>query len=194
MLHSPVLVLNRSFFPVDITTVKRAFCMLYSDIARAVDHDYRTFDYPGWSALRISKKDEAIGIVGRHLRIPRVIALRGYDRVPKRTIRFSRMHILMRDQFMCQYCGLRLPRSRLNLDHVVPRSHGGKTTWENIVTSCHACNRKKGGRLPEEAGLILIRRPFRPHAVPFLGLMESIRVHKQWEPFMTVVDHHPRRF
>lgn len=188
MLHSRVLVLNRSFFPIDITSVRRALCMLYSDIAYAVDHEYQTFDFKSWVALDFSPDHEMVGLVGSGIRIPRVVLLRAYDRMPKRVIRFSRTNILLRDGHTCQYCGVRKARSHLNLDHVVPRSRGGKTTWENVVTSCLPCNLTKGGRSPEEAGLLLIRKPFRPSVVPFLGLASEIPVREQWRPFLKVVE------
>ena len=188
MLTSSVLVLNRSFFPIHITTLKRAFCMLYSGIARAVDHEYRTFDFESWAQLSAAVNDETVGLVGKVIRVPRVIALTAYDRLPKRTIRFSRINILIRDRHTCQYCGHRLPRSQLNLDHVVPRSRGGKTTWENVVTSCHNCNRQKGGRLPKEAGLSLIRPPARPKVAPFLdGSLGPIK-YEEWRPFFNIID------
>jgi len=189
MLSSTVLVLNRTFFPIQVTTLKRAFCMLYTGIAKAVDTEYRTFDFESWSQLSAAVHDETIGLVGRVIRVPRVIALTAYDRLPKRHIRFSRINILIRDRHTCQYCGLRLPRSQLNLDHIVPRSKGGLTTWENVVTSCHNCNRKKGGQVPEEAHMKLIRRPFRPTVAPFLdGSLGPIR-YEEWRPFFNIVDY-----
>jgi 5-methylcytosine-specific restriction endonuclease McrA len=162
--------------------------MMYAGIARAVDKEYRTFDFNSWAELGSAVNDETVGLVGRVIRVPRVIALTAYDRLPKRNIRFSRINILIRDRHTCQYCGARMPRSRLNLDHVVPRSRGGKTTWENVVTSCHDCNRKKGGRLPQEAGLKLIRAPFRPKVAPFLdGTLGPIK-YEEWRPFFNIID------
>lgn len=189
MLSSRVLVLNRSFFPIHVTTLKRAFCMMYAGIAKAVDKEYRTFDFASWAELGAAVNDETVGLVGRVVRVPRVIALTAYDRLPKRNIRFSRINILIRDRHTCQYCGARLARSRLNLDHIVPRSRGGKTTWENVVTSCHNCNRIKGGRLPKEAGLKLIRIPVRPKVAPFLdGALGPIK-YEEWRPFFNIIDY-----
>lgn len=188
MLASPVLVLNRSFFPVHITSVKRAFCLLYRGIARAVDEQYQTFDYESWSELSYAVHHETVGLVDRVVRIPRVILLTVYDRLPKREIRFSRLNILIRDNYTCQYCGQHLKRSHLNLDHVVPRSQGGQTTWENVVASCLQCNCQKGGRLPKEAGLKLIRKPFRPNIFPFSLLVSKPNLHAAWRPFLNIVD------
>lgn len=189
MLNTSVLVLNRSFFPIHVTTVKRAFCMLVSGIARVVDREYRTFDFHSWTEVSEAVHGETIGLVDRIIRIPRVIILTAYDRVPRRTVKFSRLNVLLRDNHTCQYCAEKLPRAKLNLDHVIPRSRGGTTTWENIVTSCHECNRRKGGRMPREAGIKLIRRPFRPKTVPFVGLTRGGTRFEEWKPFLSVVDY-----
>lgn len=188
MLSSPVLVLNRYYMPVNIVTVRRAFCMLATGIARALDRDHRTFDFHSWAELSAAVHDDTIGLVGRVVRIPRVLLLATYDRFPKRTVRFSRMNIMLRDRQTCQYCGKRLPRSRLNIDHIVPRSRGGETTWTNVVTSCHNCNHKKGGRLPDEAHMKLLRRPERPKNTPFVDLLAAPIEYDEWRPFFNMVD------
>lgn len=189
MLNTSVLVLNRSFFPIHVTTVKRAFCMLVSGIARVVDEEYRTFDFHNWTELSEAVHGDTIGLVDRIIRVPRVIILTAYDRIPRRTVKFSRLNVLLRDNHTCQYCSQKLPRSKLNLDHVVPRSRGGTTTWENIVTSCHECNRRKGGRMPAEAGIKLIRKPFRPKAIPFVSIARNGIRFEEWKPFLNVVDY-----
>src|SRR5437016_9671044 len=159
LLSTKVLVLNRSYLPVHVTSVKRAFALLYQGVARAVDEQYRTFDYPSWLDLAAEVHHERVGIVGGFVRVPRVLLLIAYERVPKRHVRFSRFNIYARDNNTCQYCGRRLPRTELNLDHVIPRSRGGTSTWENVVCSCHVCNRRKGGKTPDEAGMLLIVKP-----------------------------------
>src|SRR5216684_7859082 len=122
LLNSKVLVLNRSYLPVHVTSVKRAFALLYQGIAKAVDEQYRTFDFDSWRDLAIEVHHERLGTVGGFIRVPRVLLLTAYERVPKRHVRFSRFNIYARDNNTCQYCGKRLPRTELNLDHVVPRS------------------------------------------------------------------------
>lgn len=188
MLTAHVLVLNRSYLPVHITTVRRAFCLLYQGLARAVDEQYRTFDFHSWAELSANAHDETVGIIDRMILIPRVILLSYYDRIPRKEVRFSRINILIRDAYTCQHCGRRLKRNQLNLDHVIPRALGGKTTWENVVASCHDCNRRKGGRTLEQAHLKLIRTPFRPHAFPFGLLVSRANLHRTWRPFLNMVD------
>ena len=188
ILTTKVLVLNRSYFPVHVTSVRRAVCLLYQGIAKAVDHQYRTFDFNSWSDLSSALHDDTISLVDRVIRVPRVILLIGYDRVPKRQVRFSRFNVFARDNNTCQYCGEKLPRSELNLDHVVPRSQGGLSTWENMVCSCFTCNRVKGGRMPAEAGMRLIRKPFRPEWTPFMLETFSFKRYHEWRPYLNMVD------
>lgn len=188
VLNTKVLVLNRSFLPVHITSVKRAFSLLYQGLAQAVDAQYRTFDFDSWADLSVSVHEESVGTVGRAIRIPRVILLIAYDRVPKRQVRFSRFNIYSRDNNTCQYCGKHFARVELNLDHVVPRSQGGLSRWDNVVCSCHVCNRRKGGRTPEQAGMRLLRSPRRPEWTPFMLETFSLRRYKEWIPFLSTVD------
>jgi 5-methylcytosine-specific restriction endonuclease McrA len=188
VLNTKVLVLNRNFLPVHVTSVRRAFSLLYQGLAEAVDDQYRTFDFDSWSALSASMHDDTIGLVDRVIRVPRVILLLTYDRIPKRQVRFNRFNVYARDRNTCQYCGQRLPRVELNLDHVIPRSQGGTSTWENIVCSCHACNRRKGGRTPKEAGMKLLHPPRRPEWTPFMLETFSLRHYREWLPFLSTVD------
>jgi 5-methylcytosine-specific restriction endonuclease McrA len=128
--------------------------------------------------------DDAIGLVDRLIKVPRVILLIAYDRVPKRRVRFSRHNIFARDKNTCQYCGKRFATSDLNLDHVVPRSKGGITSWENVVCSCHRCNRLKGGLTPVKAGMRLISPPRKPSWTPPLNVSLRDVMRKEWVPFL----------
>jgi len=188
VLDTKVLVLNRSYLPIHITSVKRAFSLLYQGIACAVNEQYRTFDYASWSDLSVSVHDDSVGLVDRAIRVPRVILLLAFDRLPRRQVRFSRFNIYTRDRNTCQYCGCQFRRSELNLDHVVPRSQGGASRWENVVCSCHVCNRRKGGRTPDQAGMRLLRPPQRPEWTPFMLENFSLRRYKEWGPFVSTID------
>jgi 5-methylcytosine-specific restriction endonuclease McrA len=185
---SGVLVLNRSYLPVHVTSVRRAFSMLYQGVARVVDEQYETFDFDSWRDLAVRAQDDSIGIVGGLIRVPRVILLTAFDRIPRRHVRFSRINVYARDRSTCQYCGRRFPRTELNLDHVVPRSKGGRTTWENVVCSCTDCNRRKGGRTPQQAGMRLIAPPRRPRWTPMAGVLAGHRGYPEWRPFLSIVD------
>ena len=187
MLNTAVLVLNRNFQPIHVTNVKRAFSLLYQGVARAIDAQYRMYDFEDWAALAATNH-EAITTVSTIIRVPRVVVLSAYEHLPKGRVRFSRLNIYARDADTCQYCGEKLPRSDLNLDHVVPRAQGGKTSWENVVCSCIGCNLKKGGRTPEQAGMALARKAVRPRWTPFFRGAQRRVTHREWLPFLSLAD------
>lgn len=187
VLSSEVLVLNRLFQPIHVTSVRRAFVQIYEGVARAVDRDYRTFDFESWAELsREARLEETVGTPRMRLRVPRVVALVSYELLPRSRVRFSRLNIYARDGNRCQYCGGRFSRRDLNLDHVVPRSLGGLTTWENVVCSCIPCNLRKGGRTPAQAGLKLLKQPVRPRWTP--AFRAPSRFYDEWRPFLSVAD------
>ncbi len=187
-LDSSVLVLNRSFYPIHICSLKRAFSLLYAGVAKAVDENFRTFDFESWAALSAEVNGETVGTPTRRIRVPRVIVLMAFDRLPRTRIRFSRINIYTRDENTCQYCAARLPRSELNLDHVVPRAQGGVTSWENVVCSCIPCNLRKANRTPEQAGMKLRKQPVRPRWSPVFRPPGRGGGHREWLPFLSVVD------
>ena len=189
MVSSSVLVLNRSYLPVHVTSVRRAFSLIYQGSALALDKEYETFDFDSWR--RLPAHGNCIGTPRGRVRVPRVIVLRSYDRVPRRHVRYSRLSIFSRDRYTCQYCGLKPPRSQLNLDHVIPRALGGRTTWENVVCSCVDCNRRKGGRTPNQARLRLRQRPVKPRWTPLLSNVVSRVRYEEWRPFLRVLGGSP---
>jgi 5-methylcytosine-specific restriction endonuclease McrA len=188
LLHSSVLVLNRNFQPVHVTSAKRAFSLLYLGAARVIEPDYRTFDFESWAALGSVAGDDVVRTIGRAIKVPRVIMLQLYDRMPRTKVRFSRLNIYARDDNTCQYCGLKLPRTGLNLDHVVPRAQGGRTTWENVVCCCVECNLRKGAHTPHQAGMRLLRTPERPKWTPTFRAPGGRVAHREWLPFLGLVD------
>ncbi|HUL58363.1 MAG TPA: HNH endonuclease [Anaeromyxobacteraceae bacterium] len=187
MLDTGVLVLNRVYQPVHITSVRRAFALLYQGVARAIDEQFQLFDFDSWAALSAASHD-SIATVSRRIRVPRVIVLLAYEHLPRTRVRFSRFNIYARDENTCQYCGRKHRRTELNLDHVVPRSRGGSTTWENVVCSCVACNLRKGGRTPEEAGMRLLKHPVRPRWTPMFRSATRRAFYREWRPFLSFAD------
>jgi 5-methylcytosine-specific restriction endonuclease McrA len=193
MTNSAVLVLNRHYQPIHVTNVRRAFSLLYLGVARVVDPQFKTFDFESWAQLRAEVgagdgDDDVIRTVSRTIRVPRVIVLQLYDRIPRTKVRFSRHNIYMRDGNTCQYCGEELPRVELNLDHVVPRAQGGRTTWENVVCCCIECNLSKGARTPDQAGLKLLKVPARPRWTPTFRTNGGKVRHREWLPFLGIAD------
>ncbi|MGH9508682.1 MAG: HNH endonuclease [Terriglobales bacterium] len=142
VLHTPVLVLNASYEPINICAARRAIVLVLKGIARTEEED-------GFYLHAMSLT----------MRLPSVIRLLEYRRIPHQTRALSRKNILLRDRNACQYCGAVLHSSDLTLDHVEPRSRGGLSSWENLVACCHPCNRRKGNQLPAEAGMKLLREP-----------------------------------
>ncbi len=188
MINSSVLVLNRTFFPVNVITVRNAFCMLYRGAARAVDSQYETFDFDSWSQISVEQREESVSLVDRLIKIPRVIILVAYDRIPKTQIRFTRANIFARDGNICQYCGRTFPKNELSIDHLIPRSYGGKSTWENVVCCCCGCNRKKGGHTPKQAGMKLLSTPIKPRWTPLSRVAFKDLKRKEWLPFLNIID------
>jgi 5-methylcytosine-specific restriction endonuclease McrA len=129
--------------------------------------------------------DEIISSPSVSYFIPAVVQLKHAVATMKKGVKFSRINIFTRDGFKCQYCGERFTMRDLNYDHVVPRKQGGVTTWENIATCCYPCNERKAGRTPEQAGMKLLRKPARPHALPLHAVfIEAGRIPPVWEPYL----------
>ncbi len=185
-LDARVLVLNRSYQPVAVTRAMRAFGLLYADTARVLDSQFRVFDFDSWAELGTAQDDEVIHTPRMRLKVPRVMVLQGFDKLPRTRVRFSRQNVYLRDSFTCQYCGKGFPRHQLNLDHVIPRCDGGRTTWENVVCSCVRCNLDKGGRTPKRAGMKLLKEPRRPSWSTLTPLHGKVP-YKEWLPFLDPV-------
>lgn len=191
LLSQPVLVLNRLWQAVNICTARRALTLLFEGHAQVVFGDqtgaYQTFNFFEWKDFsRVQPDPESIATVSFRIRVPRVILLLFFDRLPKKEVKFTRHNIFERDKNTCQYCGRTLDRKDLNLDHVVPRDRGGPTSWENIVCSCIPCNTRKANRLPVEAGMRLIRKPRRPKWRPFVQIQVGMPCHESWRHFIDV--------
>ncbi len=184
MLDEPALVLNRNWFPIGTTKVRDAICMIYRAAAKALDPtDFRTYDFDSWAALRVPEGEPCIRTVRLRIRIPEIIVLTRYDKIPSLEVPFSRRSIYRRDKYQCQYCGAKPHWSELTIDHVIPRSKGGRSTWENCVLACLECNRRKANRTLEEAGMTLLRQPKAPRWSPFISIPIAKRK-ASWEHFV----------
>src|SRR5579884_4066069 len=193
-LDASVLVLNKLFMAIHVISVRRAFCLLCKDLAEVVsleDGQFATYDFATWrevSEYRArhfrQEDDDWIRTVNSEIQVPRVIRLLIYEKLPKQTVKFNRRNIFARDHNQCQYCGKKFQTNELSLDHVIPRSQGGLSTWENIVCACLNCNVKKGGRTPKQAGLKLIRKPEKPKRSPLLNLKMTHSKYQSWRTFL----------
>lgn len=192
VLSSSVLVLNRFYMAVHVVSVRRAFILLYRDTAEVIHIEqdrFANYDFITWCELselqrERSEHDDWLSAVNFEVRVPRVIRLTDFDRAPRQTLRFNRRNLLARDNHRCQYCGRNFPLSQLSLDHVIPRSRGGETSWENVVCSCVTCNTRKGGRTPKEARMRLITKPAKPNHNPLLSLKLTNPKYESWKAFL----------
>jgi hypothetical protein len=184
IIKRAVLVLNKNFIPYYITNLRHTFSLLFRESAKILTENFETVSI--WEWLEIEPKDgeEYISTVSRKIKIPKIIVA-DTDIDPKISKpKVSRLGIFIRDGFTCQYCGKKFSPKNLTIDHVIPRSRGGRTEWLNVVTSCVSCNLKKGDRTPEEAGLILIREPRQP-TINIINAREiDLKFYPQWEPYL----------
>ncbi len=184
VLEHPTLVLNRNWQPVNVATVARALVLLWNESARVVDPaDYQLYTWEDWSRLRPLDGEQFIQAVRLRLRVPEVIVLADYDRLPTAAVSFSRRNVFKRDHWACQYCGGQPGGEELTIDHVIPRSQGGTSTWANCVLACIACNKRKADRTPQQAGMRLRKEPIRPTWKP-LYARHSVRI-ESWSKFIS---------
>ena len=193
-LDASVLVLNKLYLPIHIVPARRAFGLLCREVAEVVwieDNRFETHDFESWrelSALRDAFPDgddgDYVRAVNFEIRVPKIVRLLVYDRLPQRAVKFNRRNIYARDENRCQYCGKRFHTSELTLDHVIPRSRGGTSTWANLVCCCVACNARKGGRIPADARIKLIRKPFKPRRSPLIRLTIRDEKYRSWRHFV----------
>ena len=189
MLDRQVLVLNRLWQAINVCTVRRAFTLLCQGHAQVVYADGRnnflTHDFESWRSFSTREpEEEMVHTISFKIRVPRVIVLMLFDRMPRKEVKFTRHNIFERDKNTCQYCGGVFDKRDLNLDHVIPRDKGGATTWENIVCSCITCNTRKGNRLAHQVGMQLIKKPVRPKWRPFVHITFDSKLHDSWRHFL----------
>jgi len=162
-----VLVLNLDYQPINICGTRRAVKLIFLGKAEIIEHNGKQLVSPGFIIPQ-----------------PSVIKLSNFIKRPQPQIKLSRKAIFARDGYRCQYCGRR--GVKMTIDHVIPRGLGGEFVWENLVCACQACNMKKGDRLPSDAGMKLIRQPFRPSWIPFISYAlynKSVET-EQWRKYL----------
>jgi len=166
-VEGSVLVLNASYEPINICNLRRAMKMIIKGVARAEE-----------------TSDRQIRSVATAIQVPLVIRLVRYVRIPHIMVKFSRRNVFMRDQYACQYTGEEYPKHLLTIDHVIPRSRGGMTTWDNVVSACRKCNIKKGNRTPSEANMMLIRKPKSPTIITYMHMSYQFRHDPSWKKYL----------
>lgn len=182
-----VLILNRNWQAIGVRTPAEAFCQMATGAARGLDinaGELLPVTWAEWTKLPVRADDTSAGTPRGPIRVPTVIVLGKFNKVPLRRLAFSARSIWERDAGRCQYTGRPLRPGEGNIDHVVPRSRGGATSWENCVLADRSVNSRKANRLPHEAGLRLIRQPARPREVPVSALIKNIHGIEDWKIFL----------
>ena len=201
LVGKKVLVLNRSWSAIQIVSLKRAVTMLFGTEteepkARIIDPfaGFQTYTWADWAETKPTNEEEVIRSARQAFRIPEVILLSEYDKTPNHRLNFSRRHVYRRDNHQCQYCGEKPGTEELTIDHVVPKSHGGGTTWENCVLACVGCNSRKANRTPEQANMAIQgwkpphkrRMPYKPKYGLFKGDHgNKINIPTSWKHFLS---------
>ncbi len=211
LIRRAVLALNRNYVPCYITGLKHAFSLLFRESAYVLDSDLNTYTIWEWIEFSdateeykgngrngdymndggddgvnydVDYDNEYIFTVSRKIRVPRIIIVNTDVGPRMNRPKVSRLGIFIRDGFRCQYCGKKLSYKNLTIDHVIPKSKGGKTEWTNVVTSCMPCNSKKGDRTPKAAGMTLIREPRIPSINILYAREIDIKFYPEWEPYI----------
>lgn len=187
LLNAPTLVLNRSWSPVFTVSAKKAVVWLFKEIVQVVhDKDYSLHDLTSWADLSLLLANDKPSLASPSIRLvlPEVVKLVHYNGMPRNRVAFTRRTLFLRDNYRCQYCGAAPGSKELTIDHVLPLSRGGKTTWENCVLSCVRCNTKKGSRTPQEAGLAMIHEARAPKWSPLSNVAPS-RMLNSWQQFVS---------
>ncbi|MGL4401263.1 MAG: HNH endonuclease [Luteolibacter sp.] len=189
ILHkSTVLVLNRNWQAIHVKTPAEAFCMMATGAANGLDmqgdDSISPLKWADWLKLPIREEDHVVNTPRGAVRVPTVIVASNYSKIPLCRPRFGARGIWERDGGICQYTGRKLAPGEGNIDHVVPRSRGGASSWENCVLSHRSVNEKKADRLPHEAGLRLLRKPHTPRALPATLLIRNLHGIPDWQRFL----------
>ena len=190
VLHkTTVLVLNRNWQAIDVKSPADAFCMMAAGTATALDFGDGQVMQPTkcgvWFSLPVRDSDNFVGTVHGPVRVPTVIVLARYDKVPKRRPKLSGRGIWERDGGVCQYTGRKLAREEGNVDHVMPRSRGGKTSWDNCVLADKKVNSRKANRTPDEVGLKLLKKPAQPRELPSSYYIRNVHGVPDWNMFLS---------
>jgi len=165
MLKRQVLVLNQNYEPMSITNAKKAIILIFLGKAEIIEnHD-----------------NMMVHSINVSLPLPSIVRLTRYISVPRKRIVLSRKNIIKRDNHQCQYCGTHA--GFFTVDHIIPKDRGGEDTWENLVCACTKCNNKKGNRTPDEAGMILLKKPQKPNHIFFIRYFIG-KLDNSWKPYL----------
>jgi 5-methylcytosine-specific restriction endonuclease McrA len=186
ILNEPVLVLSKNWLPMETCTARKAFVSVFAEKALFVNiEDCSTHDFMSWASLEVLDGQPCLKTARMHIRLPEVVVLSSPGRPEKKrdTIVFSRRNLMKRDRHICQYCGKQFQPADLTIDHILPKTRGGKSAWLNCVMSCFDCNSFKSNRTPAEAGMALLNKPSEPRWSPIFRVPHS-RYKESWKQFV----------
>lgn len=185
VLQTPVLVLNRNWQAVNTIPVKRALRLLFKENAKIIEPEtFETHTLESWADLKLIEGQSNLSTVGLSFRIPEIISVLKYSKLPIRKTIFSRANIYKRDKFTCQYCGAKPGTPELSVDHIFPKSRGGKSSWTNCVLACIDCNRKKSSKTLKQCGMKLLSDPIVPPWDPIFTF-KLWKKPQSWQKFIS---------
>lgn len=198
MLGKSVLILNKNWYAIDAHSMRKALKGVVAKKTKIVcPKTFQLFDWDSWVERGVLDGEITLNTGGQIVSAPRIVVNR-YNKIPRREVQFNRRNLWRRDNWTCQYCGRKPPDDEITVDHVVPKSQGGQTTFTNCVLACMDCNKRKDNRTPEEAGMPLVRsvrqadgtfkktfyhRPERPRWSPIYAL-QGKTIDKDWATFL----------
>ena len=185
VLQEPTLVLNKNWTPIGFASVRHAIELMAKDRAQAIlPDDYSIYNFEEWADLKVVEGEQFIKTVRLEVKVPEVIRLISYGKMPTHRLKLSRRNLFKRDSCSCQYCGVQLQTSDATIDHIIPKAQGGKTTWKNCVIACVKCNNNKGNRTPAESGMKLRKKPIEPHGMTALKI-PIFKRKVSWQKFVS---------
>lgn len=181
VLNKRALVLNKVWSPIQLTDVKNALILLFKGSAKVIcTETFQPYSIDDW----LNVPPNGAGFIQTssiRISVPEVILLTTYDRIPLLNPLFSKRNVMKRDKYTCQYCGVQT--KDLTIDHVMPKSRGGQTSWDNVVTACQPCNHSKADKTPEEAKMALKKDPVRPQ-LDVMSVLRKSASNPVWKKFL----------
>lgn len=193
MKNKDVLVLNKAFIPIHIIDCYKCMSLIYQETARALDTDFVVYNFSDWLDFSASISAESypfISTIKHKIAIPEIIVLKNYDKLPERDVKYSRQTVMSRDNYRCYLCGKSFGKDHLTIDHIVPRSKGGRSTWDNTITCCKPCNYNKADMTLEQLEIKPLFKPKKPKWISPINKLGNRSYRQSWLKFLNqeVVD------
>ena len=185
-IKKPILILNKSWTPIRVKTVETSIKLVWRKRAVFVDaKDYSVYNWEEWILLPIEENELYIQTPKIRVKLPEVIVLTEYNKIPSYDVRLTRRNIFVRDNFTCQYTNKKVNYNNADIDHIIPKSKGGRDKWDNLVVASKEINRKKGNKTNEETGLKLIKKPKKPDYKSLI-IDPRINIPESWKKFIKI--------